>query len=125
LSIAVTLAAIQREGTPEDYESAVKDFYGYLREACERAVEEVLLNGVVTRLAVEVHTNQLEKVLDIVQEDWRVVDDIMTKSSSKLRGHDEPMAVDSGVPLPMEINSDLTKLDDWVKAVRKRRNKKR
>lgn len=113
-------AALARGGRLE-YEPQAQSLYGLLRESWERAIEEVLLNGVIKRFDREVRTQPLRKLIDINEADIRAVDDGMTKTSRFLIGHDQPEAVAEPVPEPDEIRQDIAALENWVAAVRGRR----
>ncbi|MCK4578821.1 MAG: ATP-binding protein, partial [Candidatus Marinimicrobia bacterium] len=116
-----TTEATHRRGEIDEYEIEARRIYGRLREAWERAAEEVLLNGVVTRFDPAIHTQQLSRVADITPGDIQIIDQGMTKSSRFLEGHDEAGAVADPVPSPNELRQDITALEDWVRGVRQRR----
>lgn len=109
-----------REGR-EAYEPEARRIYGHLRETWERAVEEVLLNGVVIRFDHAIHTQQLRTIADITDDDIQAITNGMTKSSRFLEGHDEAKAVMDSVPAPDELRDDIANLESWVREVRRRR----
>ena len=111
----------RRQG-PDAYEPQARRIYGLLREAWERAVEEVLLNGVVIRFDRAIHTQQLNRLADINNDDIQTIDEGMTKSSRFLEGHDEAGALADPVPSPDELRQDINNLQTWVSQVRQRRN---
>lgn len=113
---------LHRDGHQDAYERAAVEIYGYLREAWERALEEVLLGGVVERFRSSVQTRQVALLEDITRDDCRAVESAMTKCSRWLRGHDEAPAARAPVPDPPELKADVDKLADFLAAVRKRRN---
>ena len=92
-----------------------------LREAWERALEEVLLGGIVERFRPGVQTQQIAKIADITAEDCRTLDAAMTKCSKWLPGHDQAAAARAPVPEPAELKADIEALEKWVAAIRKRR----
>jgi hypothetical protein len=116
-------ACFRREGAAA-YEPHARRIYGGLRASWERAIEEVLLNGVVVRFQREVHTQQLRDVVDISDEDLRKVDQAMTHASRFIEGHDEAEAVMDPVPEPAELQADIQMLETWVAEVRRRRNRR-
>src|SRR5205085_2370072 len=77
-----------RLGQPDAYEREAKYLYGLLREAWERALEEVLLNGVVERFRPSVETQRIARI-NITPDDPRTVEVAMTKCSTWLTGHDQ------------------------------------
>ena len=113
---------LHRDGHQDAYERAAVEIYGYLREAWERALEEVLLGGVVERFRSTVQTRQVALLEDITQDDCRAVESAMTKCSRWLRGHDEAPAARAPVPDPPELKTDIDMLTDFLAAIRKRRN---
>jgi energy-coupling factor transporter ATP-binding protein EcfA2 len=110
-----------RLGQLDVYEREAKLLYGLLRESWERALEEVLLNGVVERFRPSVETQRLARMADISAEDCRTLDVAMSKCSTWLTGHDHAAAARVPVPEPAELKNDITALEDWIAAIRKRR----
>jgi energy-coupling factor transporter ATP-binding protein EcfA2 len=114
---------LSREGHQDAYEKDAKYLYGLLREAWERALEEVLLGGVVERYRPSIQTQQVAQIADITSEDCKTVETAMTKCSKWLPGHDQAAAARAPVPAPAELKADINALDNWVAAIRKRRQK--
>ena len=112
---------LHRDGHQDAYERDAVEIYGFLREAWERALEEVLLAGVVERFRSTVQTRQVALLEDITRDDCRTVESAMTKCSRWLRGHDDAPAARAPVPDPPELNTDIDKLADFLSAIRKRR----
>ena len=96
--------------------------YSRLRAAWERAVEEVLLNGVIERMKPQVHTQQLRHIPDIDDEDVKTVTDAMTRCSSIIEAHDDPLTALPNSPTIDELEADISTLESWTREVRKRRN---
>jgi len=115
-----TAETMRRRQGSEAYESEARRIYGRLREAWERAVEEVLLNGVVIRFDYAIHTQQLNGLSDITDDDIQAICEGMTKSSRFV--HDEAVAVADPVPDPDELRQDINNLETWIGQVRQRRN---
>jgi energy-coupling factor transporter ATP-binding protein EcfA2 len=112
-----------RSGDQEAYEREAKELYGFLREAWERAIEEVLLNGIIERFRPSVETKRLARIVDIDAEDYRVVEEGVTKTSAWLRGHDQAPAGRTPVPAPEELKKDIEAIETWVKGINTRRSK--
>lgn len=110
-----------RDGNQAAYEKEAKYLYGLLREAWERALEEVLLGGIVERFRPGIQTQQIDVIADISAEDCQTVDAAMTKCSRWLPGHDQAAAARAPVPEPAELQADLKALEEWVGAIRARR----
>jgi hypothetical protein len=110
-----------REGNQDAYEREAKYLYGLLREAWERAVEEVLLGGIVERYRPSVETRKLAPLADIKEEDCKAVETAMTRCSAWLPGHDQATAARAPIPGAAELKNDIDALEIWVKAIRARR----
>jgi energy-coupling factor transporter ATP-binding protein EcfA2 len=112
---------LSRDGHQDAYEKDAKYLYGLLREAWERALEEVLLGGVVERYRPSVQTQQIAQISDITPDDCKAVEMAMTKCSTWLAGHDKAAAARAPVPAPAELKADIDALSSWVAAIHKRR----
>jgi hypothetical protein len=103
------------EGRDEDaYRQKAGDFCMRLRQAFERAVEDLVLGGVITRRSDDVHTKQLRKI-NHTEEICDLVDRGMSDNSPWV--HDRPLADGSSPPSPDELQEGLDVLSDLVKAV--------
>lgn len=114
---------LEKQGR-EVYEALGQNIYGLLREAWERAVEEVLLHGTIERFRKGVETKRLRKV-EIQAGDYDSVEEGMAKCSTWMPGHDIAPAVGARFPEPDEVLSDINALDAWVASVRQRREQKK
>lgn len=114
-------AKLFRGGHQAAYEKEGQFLYGLLRATWERALEEVLLEGVVERYRPGVQTQQIAKIADITEEDCRVLDAAMTKCSKWLPGHDQAAAARAAIPEPSVLKADIDALESWVTAIRNRR----
>lgn len=112
---------LYRDGHQSTYEKEAKYIYGLLREAWERALEEVLLGGVVERYRPGIQTQQVVKIADITEEDCRVLEAAMTKCSKWLPGHDQAPAARADIPMPDVLSADINTLEKWVSDIRGRR----
>jgi hypothetical protein len=95
--------------------------YGLLREAWERALEEVLLGGIIERFRPSVQRQHIGSIADITDDDCRTVDSAMSKCSKWLPGHDQAAAARAPVPEPSKLKADIQELESWVTTIRKRR----
>ena len=112
---------LHKEGHDKLYEEKASSIYGLLREAWERGIEEVLLNGVIERYRSGVQTQQIKKISDISNNDCKTVDIAMTKCSKWLPGHDQAPAAKEDIPEPNELKTDIESLENWISEIRKRR----
>lgn len=95
------------ETTTTELRLASCQYYGFLREAWERLVEEKLLNKVVTRFERGISTQRLTRLTDICQDDLDKINRGMSKCSTYFRGHDSAPAVGDPYPTIAEIEQDL------------------
>ncbi|MEM7408880.1 MAG: AAA family ATPase [Myxococcota bacterium] len=112
---------IFRTRTETEYEREAILIYGFLREAWERALEEVLLGGVVERYRKSVQTRQIIQLSRITKEECETLESAMTKCSRFLPGHDKSPAENPPLPDGDELRKDIDTIDHWVKAINKRR----
>ena len=110
-----------RDGHQGAYEKEAKFLYGLLREAWERAVEEVLLDGIVERFRPSVQTHHIGTIADITAVDCQAVEKAMAKCSKWLPGHDQAAAARAPVPESQELKADIEALEAWVDTIHKRR----
>lgn len=102
-------------------DDAIKRCYSKLRSAWERAVEEVLLNDVIQRAQVQVHTKKLILLDDIEGSDIDAVTSAMTKCSKVTDAHDDPLAAPSMIPDIEELERDIEELASWRERIVQRR----
>lgn len=112
-----------RDGHQSAYEKEAAYLYGLLREAWERALEEILLGGIVERFRPSVQTRHIGTIADISTEDCAILDAAMSKCSKWLPGHDQAAAARAPVPESAELKVDIEELDNWVSTIRQRRKK--
>jgi hypothetical protein len=120
-AIQQDLAGQFRKNQTDEYAGNTKRFYGSLREAWERGVEEVLFQGVVKRYSRAVETQRLKRVV-IQDDDKSTIEANMTQCS--FYAHDSPDNVDSvEIPEPDQLLEDLEKLSSWVQNIESRSKK--
>ena len=95
-----------------------KQFYTDLRETWERAVEEVVLGGVVERFGTDVKTQSL-KLVDIDDQDYRTIFFAMKRASER-SGHDQAAAKQIDPPDKKQMETDLLELHGFIAAHRKK-----
>jgi len=110
-----------RDGNQGTYESEAILIYGLLREAWERALEEVLLSGMVERFRGSIQTQQIRKLSDIKVQDCERFEAGMTKCSKWLPGHDQAPAVHEEIPGPDDLKKDIEALEQFVSEIKSRR----
>jgi energy-coupling factor transporter ATP-binding protein EcfA2 len=115
------LEKIERTETEEVYKERAKVLYGKLRETWERFIEEVFLNGAIQRFSRAIQTQRLSKVIDLTDDDYKLVDANMSKCSTYFTGHDTAGTLIEEMPDSDKFLADLTILENYVAEIRKRR----
>jgi len=108
------------DGDDDRLRMVTTSIYGKLRQAWERCVEEVLLNGVVQRFGEGVSTQRLKVVL-VTDDDYKQIETGMTKSSKF--EHDAASSV-GRLPIPDtdELSTDIECLETFRATIEKRKN---
>ncbi|MFA5300625.1 MAG: AAA family ATPase, partial [Lutibacter sp.] len=106
----VRLKKLEKEGSEEEYNMQVKGWYGLLREAWERCVEERLFKGTIERFSGEVHTKPLKNI-EITPELVSMIDEGMTQSSNWV--HDQAMGLNPPIPDSSKAEEDLDLLFEF------------
>lgn len=119
-SLEQALKAIPNDLVPdsEDLRMLAKQFYTDLRETWERAVEEVVLGGVVERFGTDVKTLSL-KMVDFDDTDYRTVFFAMKRASER-SGHDQAAAKQIDAPDKKRMEADLNELREFIATQRKK-----
>jgi len=107
---------------PQEFERKAKEVYGKLRESWERAIEEVVLNGVIGRFDPAVQTKRLRGVC-MVTADYAIIDREMSKCSTRFYGHDTAPALSLAPLSPEQVEEDVKALETFVKELRERQKK--
>jgi len=102
----------------DELRKIAKQFYTDLRETWERAVEEIVLGGVVERFGTDVKTQSL-KMVDIDDEDYRVIYFAMKRASER-SGHDQAAGKQIDAPDRTQMETDLMELRRFIAAHRKK-----
>lgn len=106
----VKLKTLEKEGREDDYNIQIKGWYGLLREAWERSIEERLFKGAIERFSGEIHTKPLQKV-EVTSELVGMIDEGMTQSSNWV--HDQAMGLNPPIPDTTKAESDLNYLNEF------------
>ena len=114
-----TVLSAQLSAIPDDLPSdgdemrlLAKQFYTDLRETWERAVEEVVLGGVVERFGSDVKTQSL-KMVEVGDNDYRTTFFAMKRASER-SGHDQAQARQIDLATKRQMTADLNELVDFV-----------
>jgi energy-coupling factor transporter ATP-binding protein EcfA2 len=110
--------ALWKSNDVEAYQDHAKRTLGMLREAWERAVEEVVLNGTVQRFRRQVRTLKLPEVVKLTADDVAAVEAGMGLASTQ--AHDQAAAAAQPVPKPEEVEEQVSQLSSFCKEFRNR-----
>jgi hypothetical protein len=111
------IAKLYKEGDEPEYRKRTIDTYRLLRDAWERAVEEVLLRKVVLRFRKGIQTQLLKEVV-VENTDYAQVYQGMSRCSNYT--HDKAFMGGVAVPDPDELLVDIDTLESWREHVEKR-----
>lgn len=110
---------LSNDGDEQASSDQIRHAYMHLRSTWERAVEEVLLRGVVMRFTEGVSTQKLCEV-EVLDADYEAVNAGMTKASKY--AHDGAAAAQVETPTNDELLADITAFDDWRSGIEKRKD---
>ncbi|MBL8897987.1 MAG: AAA family ATPase [Planctomycetes bacterium] len=105
--------------TSEAYRLLVKSIRTDIRETWERMVEEVLLNGVVSRYQPEVKTQNLKGVS--VEDDDHILVYSEMKKVSRSSGHDRAQGLQQADGTPEELRREIDAIANYAKRAKDRR----
>ncbi|AXO89929.1 hypothetical protein DZC75_18675 [Pseudomonas parafulva] len=91
----------------DDLVSQVRQIYSDIRATVEKVVEDVVLNGVVTRFSDMVGVGNLHKITGLRKQDADDIVDLWKKCHRITGAHHQPVNKDAPVPDLDEINTDI------------------
>jgi hypothetical protein len=103
-----------RSGDVREHRKLTIDAYRQLRNAWERAIEEVLFCEVVLRFRKSLQAQRLVRV-SVEDTDWATVERCMSKCSDYC--HDQAPLGGLEVPDPHVLLSDINALEEWRKQI--------
>lgn len=109
-SMQQSIRKLSLDGEEQECRRKTIEAYCKLRMTWERAVEEVLLRGVVIRFRKGVETQRLSGVV-VCDSDYFSVSKGMSKCSNY--AHDRAFMGDIDVPSPEELLGDIEALEKW------------
>lgn len=107
-------------GNQEEWYRTVRSLQEQLRTAWECAVEEALA-PVIKRLANKVDTKGLPKITVLDMNDCQTMRDAFGRCSELL--HSEAEALNTPLPPPQRIETEIAALAAWIASVRQRQDK--
>jgi energy-coupling factor transporter ATP-binding protein EcfA2 len=107
----VSIKKVEKEGDVELYNMQIKGWYGMLREAWERSVEERLFKGAIERFSGEIHTKPLAKVV-VTPDLITMIDTGMSEASNWV--HDQAMGLNPPIPDSNKAETDLKYFESFA-----------
>lgn len=101
--------------------TAARDLYSRIRATVEKVVEDVILQGVVTRFSDMVGVGNLHKITKLRQEDADAIVRLWKKCHRITGSHFQPVLKDSPVPNAAEMLSDIESITKIVADVNQSR----
>jgi energy-coupling factor transporter ATP-binding protein EcfA2 len=120
---ARALLIVRNDEDEDTYKDAVGGFYSKLREAWERALEEVAFAGVVLRHRDYIDAKWLARATAFAEKDSHVWAAAFKKCSGLLIGHDPSQGRNRAAPEPEELLQDVAELGTWVRDLKSRQAK--
>jgi hypothetical protein len=97
--------------SPADYEFAIKNLYGRLRDTYERVVGEIIFSDIVRR-GVDVIQTQMLRYVTLPDDLAIRFYDGMTRANT--HSHDNPAADTVPVPTPNQFTTHLAELEQLI-----------
>jgi ABC-type proline/glycine betaine transport system ATPase subunit len=106
----------QRESmTDSEYRDTTCKWYRLLRRTWERAIEETLVGGVLTRDDFQVHPTMVRTLILFTADDNKELQYGYGRATECSESHDESAAINSPAPTLDEMAADLESLRTWSK----------
>jgi len=106
--------------TPEQYRDSTGRWYKLLRRTWERAIEETVVGGVLTRDNLQVHPKMVRTLVLFSTDDNRVLQHGYGRATELSEVHDESSLINSPAPSVEELAADLETLREWHQRVASR-----
>jgi hypothetical protein len=116
-SMQQQIAKIYKSGDEPEHRRRTAEAYRQLRNAWERAVEEILFRNIVIRFRKGISTQPLSGVV-VEDADCALIESEMTKCSNY--AHDQALLGGTAIPDPDELLADINTLETWRSLVDKR-----
>jgi energy-coupling factor transporter ATP-binding protein EcfA2 len=105
-----------------EYRDASSKWYRLLRRTWERAIEENLVGGVLTRDDFQVHPTMVRTLILFTAEDNKELQYGYGRATECSESHDESAAINSPAPTLDEMAGDLESIRTWSKRLTTRQS---
>jgi hypothetical protein len=103
--------------TDEAYRERTAKWYTLLRRTWERAIEEALVGGVLTRDDLQVHPKMARTLVLFTAEDNKELQHGYGRATELSQVHDESSLINAPAPSLNELADDLRLIRDWHKRI--------
>lgn len=100
-----------------EYRDATMPVIGRIRGACERIIEQYLLNGVVKRHDSRIDVKSTPSIAAVTADQWKAVHTIWKECSNIIEAHSTPLSGPVNVPHPDQLKVWMEALKATVEAV--------
>jgi energy-coupling factor transporter ATP-binding protein EcfA2 len=101
----------------EAYRESTAKWYTLLRRTWERAIEEALVGGVLTRDDLQVHPKMARTLVLFTAEDNKQLQHGYGRATELSQVHDESPLINAPPPSLRELADDLRLIRDWYKRI--------
>lgn len=106
-------------------EDWIRGFYGRLRQVTERAVQDVVLSGVINRYNDYVRLPNITELVGLTDTDCAPFVNVYKRCGDIIDGHDKAGSRAFVAPSADEARADLTTLLNGIKALKRKRSSRR
>lgn len=113
---------VHREQGDSEYRAEVMPVIGRMRGACERIIEQYLLNKAIQRHDSKISVGYIPSIAVVTSAQWNVVHDVWKACSNIIEAHAKPLSGPVNIPAPDQLKTwmeDLAKTVEDVKKARK------
>ncbi len=103
--------------TADEYRDRTTKWYRLLRQTWERAIEETLVGGVLTRDDLQVHPKMVRTLILYTTDDNRELQHGYGRATELSEVHDESPLINSPAPSLDELGDDLRSIREWHRRV--------
>lgn len=114
-------AKVHRDQGETEYREVMMPVVSRVRGACERIIEQYLLNGVIKRHDSRIDVRNTPSLAAVTADQWKAVHAIWKDCSNIIEAHAPPQSGPRNIPDPIKLNlwvTDLANIVEEVKAAR-------
>lgn len=104
-----------------EYREATMPVVGRIRGACERIIEQHMLNGVIKRHDSRIDVKNAPSLAAVTADQWKTVHAIWKECSNIIEAHATPLSGPVNMPTPDQLKQWMKDLEKTVEDVKKAR----